>query len=113
MLICRTPVSDDIEWPLYNESKPIYHVWNAAELDVGYGPRATECQFWNGFFPKIGMSPNIYNAYIFRHKNVCTFLVNKNIIYLLKICNIHEPSFNYISFVLVVQKPTFTIYGKK
>ncbi|XP_050542829.1 acetylcholinesterase-like [Daktulosphaira vitifoliae] len=51
-----TPVSDDIEWPLYNESKPIYHVWNAAKLEVGYGPRATECQFWNGFFPKIAES---------------------------------------------------------
>jgi len=50
----RTPVSDDIDWPLYNESNPIYHVWNAAELHVGYGPRAAECQFWNGFFPKIG-----------------------------------------------------------
>lgn len=47
-------MSDDVDWPLYNESKPIYHVWNAAKLDVGYGPRATECQFWNGFFPKIG-----------------------------------------------------------
>jgi len=54
VFVFRTPVSDDVDWPLYNESKPIYHVWNAAKLDVGYGPRATECQFWNGFFPKIG-----------------------------------------------------------
>lgn len=51
-----TPVSDDIDWPLYNESKPIYHVWNAAEMHVGYGPRAAECQFWNGFFPKIAQA---------------------------------------------------------
>lgn len=82
---------------------------------MGYGPRATECQFWNGFFPKIGMSPNIYYKYIFKHRNLCKFLVNKNItIYLLKICNTYKPSLNYIHFVLVVlviQKPTFNICG--
>lgn len=70
----RTPVSDDIDWPLYNESNPIYHVWNAAELHVGYGPRAAECQFWNGFFPKIGKPVLKTNLFV----SIRKLIINNN-----------------------------------
>lgn len=86
----RTPVSDDIDWPLYNESKPIYHVWNADKLDVGYGPRATECQFWNGFFPKIG----IYIVFVLKIKVYIFLIENHNTNY-----NIVEGDTKVIDFL--------------
>ncbi|KAK4288600.1 hypothetical protein Pmani_038376 [Petrolisthes manimaculis] len=46
------PVEESVPWPKYTSSNPQYFVWNGNDsVQLGTGPRATACAFWNELMP--------------------------------------------------------------
>lgn len=53
------PTPEGEQWPLYTRDEPVYYVFNAESDErhqteqLGRGPMATACAFWNTYLPKL------------------------------------------------------------